>query len=360
MPRLVIHAGTPQAKEYELKQGKNYIGRGFANDFQIEDGSVSTQHCQITVNGNQIHFQDLGSTNGSRLNGASVKEAMLQAGQRLGLGSVELLFHGDGAAVTSTVAASSSIVVQAAPMAVAAPTPPPGLRLSRGHASEAPAPAATTTSSSIAMAAPSTVPAVSGIVESPLDPAVMEAPAGMTTCKYHPKAPGQWLCQKCNLLFCSLCVTSRRVGSGNGQFCRKCGTQCIQVRVNYVPPKEKEIKNYSDSVILLRALGFGFGAAVLGAALWGGFAFLTGFDVTGLFCWAVGGLTGYGVKLGCQDRPGVVFSLIAVAFCLLGIVAGKLLAILGMGFFAIGGIFYLVFGMVGAIFTAWRIGGGDF
>ncbi|MDB6122439.1 MAG: domain containing protein, partial [Pedosphaera sp.] len=59
MPRLVINPGTPQARELPLKPGVNYVGRGFANDLKIEDGSVSTSHCQIMVDGNQVIVKDL-------------------------------------------------------------------------------------------------------------------------------------------------------------------------------------------------------------------------------------------------------------------------------------------------------------
>src|SRR3954470_4381736 len=95
MPRLVINPGTPQARELQLKPGVNYIGRGFANDHKIDDGSVSTSHCQIMVDGSLVIVKDLGSTNGTYINRTEVQEASLQGGQLLRLGTVEMLFEVD-------------------------------------------------------------------------------------------------------------------------------------------------------------------------------------------------------------------------------------------------------------------------
>ena len=191
---------------------------------------------------------------------------------------------------------------------------------------------------------------------------MVEAPPGMTTCKYHPKAAGQWLCQQCTLLFCSLCVSTRRTESGTGYFCRKCGNECAPVKVKYVATKEKAIKNYSDMTILLRAVGFGFGAAVLAGVLWTGFAALTQFDVPPIFCAATGALCGYGVKLGCQDRPGVIFSLMAVGFCLLGVIFGKIgmIIVTHNTILGISSLAYGLFGLMVGFFLAWKFGGGDF
>src|SRR5260221_864999 len=101
MPKLVVNAGTPQAREFELKPGTNYLGRGFANDFKIEDPSVSGSHAQIVLNGGAVMGKDLGSTNGTFINRSPVTEAALQPGQLLRLGGVELLFQCEVTAITA-------------------------------------------------------------------------------------------------------------------------------------------------------------------------------------------------------------------------------------------------------------------
>src|SRR5579859_5402661 len=97
MPRLIVNAGTPQAREFVLKSGTNYVGRGFANDFQLEDPSVSSSHAQVILSGTVITVKDLGSTNGTFISRVAVKEAVLLPGQYVRLGGVELLLQADGA-----------------------------------------------------------------------------------------------------------------------------------------------------------------------------------------------------------------------------------------------------------------------
>src|SRR5262245_21359071 len=95
MPRLVINPNTTSAWEVQLKSGANLLGRGFANDFKIENPSVSSSHCEIVLDGARAVIKDLGSTNGTFVNRAPVKEAVLQPGQTIHLGGVEILFQGD-------------------------------------------------------------------------------------------------------------------------------------------------------------------------------------------------------------------------------------------------------------------------
>ncbi|WP_040549895.1 FHA domain-containing protein [Pedosphaera parvula] len=260
MPQLVLNPGTPQAKEYELKQGTNYIGRGFANDFQIDDGSVSTRHCQITVNGNQVHFQDLRSTNGSCLNGTPVQEATLQPGQRLRLGGVEFLFQDDAVgsvsveslAMTATPVAvamsvGGSAVATAAPVAVAAPAS--GLRISRSHAEEtaasaSPAPAGGLRVAGLAPTVAAPPPPSHEIPTPPLLSSPVARPGGKLVCKYHPKSTARWSCPKCGQVFCDLCVSARSMGSESGNFCRKCAVLCNPVEVAIDPTEASRKSNF--------------------------------------------------------------------------------------------------------------------
>src|SRR5882757_6153144 len=98
MPKLVLRPGTPQAQEFELKPGKNYVGRGFANDLKLEDASVSGSHALIEVTGNVVTIKDLGSTNGTRINQLPATQSPLQSGHVLQIGALELQYVADAAA----------------------------------------------------------------------------------------------------------------------------------------------------------------------------------------------------------------------------------------------------------------------
>jgi CheY-like chemotaxis protein len=66
------------------------IGRGDRNAFQIVERSVSNQHCEVLLRGNELVVRDLRSTNGTFISGKSITEGVLQPGQSLRLGLVEL------------------------------------------------------------------------------------------------------------------------------------------------------------------------------------------------------------------------------------------------------------------------------
>src|SRR5437867_9589940 len=101
MARLVVSPGSPGAWEIHLKPGPNSLGRGLTNDFKIDVPSVSGSHCQVLVDHGHVLIKDLGSTNGTYVNRSPVKEAVLEPGQIVHLGGVEMLFQSDLARLQS-------------------------------------------------------------------------------------------------------------------------------------------------------------------------------------------------------------------------------------------------------------------
>src|SRR6266478_2282961 len=93
--RLVINPGSPQAREVELKQGTNRFGRNPANDFTIDDPSVSSFHAEIDAGHDSAVIRDLGSTNGTSVHGVKVQEVSLQPGETFQLGAVEMILQSD-------------------------------------------------------------------------------------------------------------------------------------------------------------------------------------------------------------------------------------------------------------------------
>ena len=72
------------------------IGRLPECDVTLDDPSVSRRHARIRRNGTSWSIEDLGSTNGVKVNGSRVGESNLADGDRLQLGSVDLLFSVGG------------------------------------------------------------------------------------------------------------------------------------------------------------------------------------------------------------------------------------------------------------------------
>jgi len=90
MARLTFKKETTPAHSLELRPGVNRLGRRSDNDFQIDDPTVSSVHCELRVNGDSIVVRDLGSSNGTFINGQQVREGTLGLGETLALGEVEL------------------------------------------------------------------------------------------------------------------------------------------------------------------------------------------------------------------------------------------------------------------------------
>lgn len=74
MPRLIIIRGPEQGKTYELTADTVTIGRGRKNDIIIRDNEVSREHCRLVRVLNQYEIHDLGSSNGTFVNGHPVDE----------------------------------------------------------------------------------------------------------------------------------------------------------------------------------------------------------------------------------------------------------------------------------------------
>jgi ABC transport system ATP-binding/permease protein len=70
------------------------IGRSTGANFIVEAPLVSRVHCRLTAGATAVEVIDLESTNGTFVNGERVPRALLKAGDRLGVGRVELLVSG--------------------------------------------------------------------------------------------------------------------------------------------------------------------------------------------------------------------------------------------------------------------------
>lgn len=98
MPRITIQTPDGQALEAELTAALMTVGRTEDNDLEIPDGSVSSHHGQFTNEGGHWVFTDLGSTNGTKVNGERVDRVELGHGATFEIGSVTAVFYDDAPA----------------------------------------------------------------------------------------------------------------------------------------------------------------------------------------------------------------------------------------------------------------------
>ena len=80
--------------EFLLKFGKSTIGRSKKADININDVYLSGLHAEVLIDGNQCSIKDLGSKNGTILDGKKIRgnSAALQPGSKIQCGATELIF----------------------------------------------------------------------------------------------------------------------------------------------------------------------------------------------------------------------------------------------------------------------------
>jgi hypothetical protein len=83
----------PNNERYVLADHAVAIGRSPESDITIVDSNVSRQHAEIQPRGDGFIVVDLGSTNGTRVNGVRVAERELQDGDELAFGNTRMIFQ---------------------------------------------------------------------------------------------------------------------------------------------------------------------------------------------------------------------------------------------------------------------------
>ncbi len=88
---LLVIEGTAQGARFELN-GEMLIGRGTRNQIRILDTEASRVHARISHDENGWRLEDLGSSNGTIVNGELIQSRYLESGDQIQLGSSILLF----------------------------------------------------------------------------------------------------------------------------------------------------------------------------------------------------------------------------------------------------------------------------
>jgi Protein of unknown function (DUF3662)/FHA domain len=79
-------------KRHEVKEPTVVLGRSRDSDIQLADANVSRRHAELRQEGTSYWIIDLGSTNGTEVNGKRVKRAKLKDGDTIVLGSTRITF----------------------------------------------------------------------------------------------------------------------------------------------------------------------------------------------------------------------------------------------------------------------------
>jgi len=88
MPKLLITLPDGEKVSHELGEQTITVGRLSDNDIELNDISVSSHHAELTLNGGDYQLKDLGSTNGTKVNGVRGTEWDLHDGDVIIFGKV--------------------------------------------------------------------------------------------------------------------------------------------------------------------------------------------------------------------------------------------------------------------------------
>ncbi|WP_165073440.1 ATP-binding protein [Paludisphaera rhizosphaerae] len=93
MASLFVIQGADQGKRFEFQSSAVGLGRDASNPIRLHDTEVSRRHAEIRLEDDVFRIVDLGSANGTFINGHLVDQAPLRSGDRLQLGQTVMLYN---------------------------------------------------------------------------------------------------------------------------------------------------------------------------------------------------------------------------------------------------------------------------
>lgn len=93
MPKIVVMLEEGNPREVGLSKQRTTLGRRPFNDIVLNDLAVSGEHLAFLLNGREVTVEDLGSTNGTRVNDKPISKQLLQDGDVVMVGRVQIRFE---------------------------------------------------------------------------------------------------------------------------------------------------------------------------------------------------------------------------------------------------------------------------
>lgn len=92
MSKLILSLDGVVLREVALTKDRETIGRRSHNDVVIDNLAVSGEHAVIVKTGDNVYIEDLGSTNGTTVNGQPIKRHLLRNGDTVEVGKYRLRY----------------------------------------------------------------------------------------------------------------------------------------------------------------------------------------------------------------------------------------------------------------------------
>jgi len=176
MAKLILSVDGQVLKEFTLSKERTLIGRKAHNDIQIDNLAVSGEHAAIITILNDSFIEDLGSTNGTMVNGKPIKKHFLQNNDVVEIGKHKLKYFNDAPTAATAADFEKTMIIRNPAKAAPPPTPAEkgmgdthtGLK-AMGDTSP-PAPAPTTTQTSAPTTTQTSAPKPAGAPPTPAAP----------------------------------------------------------------------------------------------------------------------------------------------------------------------------------------------
>jgi len=124
--QFVMRSGPNVGQVYPLEAAEIIIGRDTSSGVSINDAEVSRKHAKLSLQGSAYVIQDLGSTNGTFVNGQRITTTqVLNPGDTVSFGENIALQYEAGFDPNATVVAPSKAALTAVPVQKPAPVPAP-------------------------------------------------------------------------------------------------------------------------------------------------------------------------------------------------------------------------------------------
>ena len=95
MSKLIQTLDGAVIREHLIDKDSISIGRKHENDIQLNDLTVSGRHSLVTTMGEHVYVDDLGSTNGTLLNGARIAKSIIKHGDVVQIGNFQFTYFSD-------------------------------------------------------------------------------------------------------------------------------------------------------------------------------------------------------------------------------------------------------------------------
>lgn len=98
-PVLVVCKGPQPGERFFIDRSRLTLGRDPVSDVFLNDMTVSREHAVLSFEDGRVSIRDVGSLNGTSVNGTLAEEATLEDGDTVQIGTFQMTFHA-GAGVT--------------------------------------------------------------------------------------------------------------------------------------------------------------------------------------------------------------------------------------------------------------------